>query len=32
LEGLLEWNGKVAEYVEKNPYADSPIEEIEKKE
>jgi len=31
LEGLLEWNGIVAEYVEKNPYIDPPIEEIEKK-
>jgi hypothetical protein len=30
LEGLLEWNGTVVEYVEKNPYVDPPLEEIEK--
>jgi hypothetical protein len=31
LEGLLEWNGTVAEYVEKNSYIDPPLEEIENK-
>jgi hypothetical protein len=31
LEGLLEWNGTVIEYVEKNPYVDPPLEEIETK-
>lgn len=30
LEGLLEWNGTVVEYVEKNPYIDPPLEEIPK--
>jgi len=31
LEGLLEWNGTVVKYVEKNPYIDPPLKEIEKK-
>jgi len=30
LEGLLEWDGTVAEYVEQNPYVDPPLEEIPK--
>ncbi|CAF0938370.1 unnamed protein product [Rotaria sordida] len=30
LEDLLEWNGTVSEYVEKHPYIDPPLEEIEK--
>ncbi|CAF0805684.1 unnamed protein product [Adineta steineri] len=31
LEGLLKWNGTVAEYVEQHPYNDPPLKEMEKK-
>ncbi|CAF1059357.1 unnamed protein product [Adineta ricciae] len=31
LKGLLEWNGTVVEYVERNPYVDPPLKEIENK-